>query len=622
MDYKKVAEEIIKLSGGKKNIIQNWHCITRLRFNVADQSKVKLEKLHSINGVLGAQFKSGQLQIIIGHGVEDLHKEIDAITEGAAHSETRGKKSGNVIENVLDVISGIFTPILPAIVGAGLLKGLLALFTALNLLNETGSNYEILHFISDATFHFLPFLLAFSAAKKFNADPSISVSLAGILMYPQIMEYAATGEVASLQFLGLDIPMASYASSVIPIILTVWLLSYVNKLLRKAVPKSLNIVFIPLLSLIITAPIMLKVLAPMGMYIGSYLESFFTTIFSVSGLAAGLLMGGLMPVIVITGMHYAFFPSTFASFERHGYDIMLLPMNLAANLAQAGAVLGVFLKTKNKKMKQISFSSFIPAVFGITEPAIYGVTLRLKKPFYASLIGGATGGAIFGALSVKATSFTIPGIMSLPTYIMPGTNNMIFALIGVVSSFSVALIITLILGFKDEDAGEISTPVTEKENNDKNLKQPISVSSPISGKMHPLSEVDDETFSSEKMGKGVAIQPSEGIVYAPFSGQVIATTPTNHAIGLRSDDGVEVLIHVGLDTVNLKGEGFRLLVKDGQKIIKGDKLIEFDMDYLKDQGVSPLSPVIVTNTPEFLEVVTVKSNEVKACDQKLLMLIK
>lgn len=619
MNTKQVAKDIVKFSGGESNIFRNWHCITRLRFNVADEAKVDLENIKDIEGVLGAQFKSGQLQVIIGHGVEDVHREVSLLTNQNQTEFENGRKL-NIIESVLDVISGVFTPILPAIVGAGLIKGLLALFVALSLLDPSSSNYEMLHFISDATFYFLPFLLAFSSAKKFNAEPSIAVSLAGILMYPQIIEYANAGT-TSLSFLGISIPMASYASSVLPIILAVWLLSFVSKVLGKIVPKSLNIIFIPALSLVITAPIMLVALAPMGMYLGTYLESIFSAMFSFSSLAGGLLMGGLMPIIVISGMHYAFFPSTFASFERYGHDIMLLPMNLVANLAQAGAVTGVLLKTKNKKTKQISFSSLIPAVFGITEPAIYGVTLRLKKPFYASLVGGAVGGAIFGGLSVKATAFTIPGIMALPTYIISGTNNLIFALIGVAASFTVALIVTLILGFDEKVTKET---VTSSDTDSTVVKQnkPMKITSPLSGTVKALAEVPDETFANEKVGKGVAIEPSEGMVYAPFSGTIVAIPPTNHAIGILSDDGTEVLVHVGIDTVDLEGKGFILLVEKGQRVTKGDKVLQFDLEFIKNQGLPTITPVVVSNSPEYLEVLPSGVEEVKACDQDLLILIK
>ncbi|AUJ25251.1 beta-glucoside-specific PTS transporter subunit IIABC [Virgibacillus dokdonensis] len=622
MDKQKLAAKIIKEMGGKENIIQNWHCITRLRFNVTSNNEVNIDNIKALDGVLGAQFQSGQFQVIIGNQVAEVHAEISNILGTGENNQlpSAKKQNGNIIERIFDVISGIFTPILPAIVGGGLLKGLLALFIAVNLLSEQSSTYEILHFISDAPFHFLPFLIAFSAAKKFNTDASLSVALAGILMYPKIMEYAAGTEVDSLSFLGLPIPMNSYASSVIPIILGVWLLSYIYKGADKIVPRSLRIIFVPLLSLVITAPFMLMFIAPLGSYAGIYLDTFFSGMFDIAGPIAGLLMGGLMPLIVITGMHYAFFPGTFASFDKYGYDIMLLPMNFVANLAQAGATLGVLLKTKNKKMKQLSFSTFIPALFGITEPAIYGVTMKLKKPFYASLIGGAVGGGIYGTFAVKTTAFTVPGIMSIPTYIFSG-NNLLYALIGVIASFSVALLVTVLLGFEDEDS-----PLEEKtSSNDKAIIEKdvtINIPSPITGKVMPLESVPDQTFADGLVGKGLAIEPEGDTVYAPFSGKVTTVVPSKHAIGITSDDGVELLIHVGLETVNLNGEGFALNVEVDDDIQLGDKLLTFDLHALKKQNVSIITPIIITNSPHFLDVIATSEKQVTACDDKLIMLIK
>lgn len=620
MNRQKLAKKLISEIGGSENIQQSWHCITRLRFNVVDVEKVDLENIKSIEGVLGAQISGGQFQVIIGSGVAEVHEEVDKLLGGQKNGNA-SKQKMNVIETIFDVISGIFTPILPAIVGAGLLKGFMALLVAMNLLNDAGTNYEILHFISDAPFHFLPFLIAFSAARRFNTDQSLAVALAGVLMYPQIMDYAAGAEVESLNFLGLAIPMNEYASSVIPIILGVLLLSYIRKAMIKIIPQSLNIIFVPLLSLLITAPLMLIFIAPLGNYIGVYLDVLFSGMFSVAGPIAGLLMGGLMPLIVISGMHYAFFPGTFASFDKYGYDIMLLPISFVSNLAQAGATLGVLLRTKNKKMKQISFSAFIPAMFGITEPAIYGVTMRLKKPFYASLIGGAVGGAIYGTLSVKTNAFTVPGIMSIPTYILNGSNNLIYALVGVSASFIVALIITFVLGFEDEgDEDEIVIGNTTAEVT--NPDTPIDLTSPLTGKVVQLDSVPDKTFSDELVGKGVAILPEDGVVYSPFSGKVTAVMSSKHAIGITSDNGVELLIHIGLETVNLNGEGFDLLVEEGEEITPGEKLMTFNIEELEQKDVSLISPVIVTNSPNYLDVIATNDKKVTAGESKLLMLIR
>lgn len=616
MNNRQLAEKIVDQIGGSENITQSWHCITRLRFNVADVKKVNVENIKQLDGVIGAQFQSGQFQVIIGNEVADVFKEIQEFNVGnASEEQLSAGKQGNVVERVFDVISGIFTPILAAITGSGLLKGIMAIAVAANLLAPESSTYAVLNAISDAAFHFLPFLIAFSAANKFKTNPSLAVALAGILMYPTFMQNAAAGEISSLAFFGLPIPMNSYASSVLPIILGVWLLSYVEKYAKRIIPQSLSIIFVPLLALLITAPITLAFIAPAGTIIGVYLERLFTGLFNVAGPLAGALLGGLMPLIVITGMHYAFFPSAFASFERFGYDVMLLPMNLVANLAQAGATLGVAVKTKDTKMKQLAVSSFIPALFGITEPAIYGVTMKLKKPFYSSLIGGAVGGAIYGTFAVKALSFTVPGLLALPTYIEEGTNNVLLAILGVTASFLTGFVLTLILKFDTGQATAAETVQTgaQVEKSEQvelavatrdvaRKGEPLHILSPMSGEVVSLADCPDETFASQVVGKGLGILPDTGEVRAPFDGTVSMTTPTNHAIGLISHDGVELLIHVGIDTVALKGEYFQAYAKEGQEVKEGELLLMFDLEILKEKGTNLYSPIIVTNTPQFLDV--------------------
>ncbi|TKD59417.1 PTS beta-glucoside transporter subunit EIIBCA [Bacillus sp. S2(2019)] len=629
MENKELAGKIVKLIGGTENISQSWHCITRLRFNLNDESQVKVDELKTLDGVLGAQFQSGQFQVIIGAKVAEVYEEIDHLAGHSSNDSAPVKNTSkmNPIEVVFDVISGIFTPILPAIVGSGLIKGSMALFVSLGWLTETSSTYQVLQIFSNAVFYFLPFLIAYSAAKKFKTRESLALALAGILLYPTMIEGAAKGA-DPLNFLGLSIPLNNYTSSVLPIILGVLLLSFVDKWITKAIPKSLSIVFTPVLSLMITAPLTLAFIAPIGNVSGQYLEIFFTSLFNFAGPIAGLLMGGLMPLIVLTGMHYAFFPSTLASFEKVGYDIMLLPMNFIANMAQAGAVLGVIIRTKRVETRSLALSTLLPSFFGITEPAIYGVTLRLKKPFYASLIGGAVGGCFYGLFSVKTTAFSIPGITSLPTYIMKGTNNFQLALIGIALSFIVSLLITILLGFQEsvtafnEQAAEKPNH-TESTENQQMSKQtnPYEVQAPMSGKVIPLSEVNDSVFSSEMMGKGVAILPDKGVVQAPFSGKVVTVTPTKHAIGLVSDDGIELLIHVGIDTVSLNGQFFDVLVKEGDKIKTGDHLLSFDIEGIQSNHLDVVTPIIVTNSTQYLDVIHTGDTHVTAGQNKLLMLI-
>ncbi|WP_144680420.1 beta-glucoside-specific PTS transporter subunit IIABC [Bacillus altitudinis] len=629
MKNKELAGKIVKLIGGTENISQSWHCITRLRFNLNDESQVKVDELKTLDGVLGAQFQSGQFQVIIGAKVAEVYEEIDHLAGHSSNNSAPVKNTSkmNPIEVVFDVISGIFTPILPAIVGSGLIKGIMALFVSLGWLAETSSTYQVLQIFSNAVFYFLPFLIAYSAAKKFKTRESLALALAGILLYPTMLEGAAKGA-DPLSFLGLSIPLNNYTSSVLPIILGVLLLSFVDKWITKVIPKSLSIVFTPVLSLMITAPLTLAFIAPIGNVSGQYLEIFFTSLFNFAGPIAGLLMGGLMPLIVLTGMHYAFFPSTLASFEKVGYDIMLLPMNFIANMAQAGAVLGVIIRTKRVETRSLALSTLLPSFFGITEPAIYGVTLRLKKPFYASLIGGAVGGCFYGLFSVKTTAFSIPGITSLPTYIMKGTNNFQLALIGIALSFIVSLLITILLGFQ-ESVTAANEQTAEKPNHTESTenqqiskqKTPYEVQAPMSGKIIPLSEVNDSVFSSEMMGKGVAILPDKGVVQAPFSGKVVTVTPTKHAIGLVSDDGIELLIHVGIDTVSLNGQFFDVLVKEGDEMKTGDHLLSFDIEGIQSNHLDVVTPIIVTNSTQYLDVIHTGDAHVTAGQNKLLMLI-
>lgn len=578
MDKKELAEKIVKELGGKDNILQSWHCITRLRFNVADEEKVSLERLKALGGVMGAQYQNGQFQVIIGNQVAEVYEAVAQVLGSREASKTaKPVKRKNVIDAVFDVISGIFAPILPAIVGAGLLKGILSLIIACKLMDPADSGYMVLNMISDAPFYFLPFLVAFSSAKKFKTNEFLAVSIAGVIMYPTIIQYAASGEAASLSLLGLKIPMINYSSTVIPIILGVFLMSYIYKAVDKIVPDFLKVIVTPLVVLFTDAVLVLVIVAPLGSYAGVYVQLFFSFLYKVAGPLAGALLGGVMPLIVITGMHYAFFPSTFLNFGKLGYDTILLPLNLVGNMAQTGAAFGVAVKSKDSKLKSLAFSTTVSALFGITEPAIYGVTLKLKKPFYAALAGGAVGGGIYGTFAVKAFSFSVPGITALPSYVEHGTKNFLFALIGIGCSFVVAFILTLFSNFENKESR-------------------MDITSPLAGELVPLSEVPDKTFSEGIVGQGVGIIPSEGIVKAPFHGSVSAITDSRHAIGLTSDQGVELLIHIGIDTVNMGGDGFELLVKAGQTVKKGDTLLLFDMEKIKNAGYDLISPVLITNT--------------------------
>ncbi|MFO3760238.1 MULTISPECIES: beta-glucoside-specific PTS transporter subunit IIABC [Providencia] len=611
MESKQVAEQIIALIGGQKNISQHWHCITRLRFNLHNNELVNVDELRNIPWVLGVNFQGNQLQVILGSHVTHVFTELHKLVEPSTSTESLDDQQGsniepkqNFINTFFDFLSGIFTPILPAIIGTGLLKGLLALFDMSGFIQAGSSEYRILYTISDSAFYFLPILLAFSVAKKFKTNEYIAVTLAFILVYPMFQNEPA------LSFFGINIPNITYNFTVIPIILGVWLLSYINRWVEKIIPASVKIIFVPLLVLIITSLITLSLLAPLGYYVGEYLQQTFSYLFDVAGPIAGLIMGGCLSLLVITGMHYAFFPATFSNFKTLGYDFVLLPISLSSNLAQAGATLAVAIKTKNTKLKSIAYSSSLSAVFGITEPAIYGVTMRLKKPFYAALVGGAIGGGIIGTFAVKAFAFSIPGITALPTYVEAGTNNFLYICLAIAASFSTAFIITLFLkwdetGLSAPNNQQNAPPSTigvepkniQKQHNNQNIE--LSLIAPITGETLALEHVPDTVFANRIIGDGIAIIPSDNKVYAPADGIVSMVTPSKHAIGITTNDGLDVLIHVGIDTVSLNGEGFTLHVNEKDLVKCGDLLIEFDIENINKHSLSTITPVLITNFDEF-----------------------
>ena len=625
MEHLKLAQEIIRYCGGEDNITQAWNCITRLRFHLKDREKADVKAIQALNGVLGAQFQGDQFQVIIGNEVlkvfEGVKKELGDLVVSSEEKTKKVKKRENPINVVFGVISGIFNPILPAITGAGIIKGILALLIFLKVLNPESDNYFVLDMISNATYYFLPFLVAFSAGKKFGVNEHLAATLAGIIMYPAFVSLSGQG-ISTVKFLFLNIPVMDYNSTVIPIILGVLLLSIVYKFIDRFVPSFLKLIVTPMASLLITAPVVLVFIAPLGSYVGKYVAAFFISLFGVAGPVAGLLMGGLMSVIVITGMHYAFFPSTFDGLGGVGYDILLLPMSIVSNMSQCGAVLGAAFKIKDKKMKSIAFSSALSALFGITEPAIYGVNLKYKKPFYAALAGGAVGGAIYGIFHVKAYAFGIPGITALPTYLKEGElNNFIWACIGVAASFLTAFIITMILPLEGKKKAEEKMADKISQDHEGQMVK-IPVTAPMTGKAVGLAQVPDKMFAEGILGKGIAIIPDEGIVKAPFQGQVKMIAPTKHAIGLISDRGVNVVIHIGIDTVNLQGKGFEVLVKEDQWVEKGEPLMKVDLDFIKENHLNPITPIIVTNSDEYVNVLDFPMDMAQAGTSEVLIVFQ
>lgn len=608
MNNIETAQKIIEYVGGKNNIIRVWNCMTRIRFNLVDDSLIETDKLKNLKIVINIQKTPSQFQIIIGKNVDVVTKDINQILGRMPKNENSINKVNlseitfkSVLNQVIETITSIFSPILPAIIGAGMMKVIISLITILDLFPQSSGLFQICQWIGDSAFYFLPFLLAVSSARKFNVNEYVALCLSGILMAPALIAGAKIG-LKPLSFLGIDLPYMNYSSSIIPIILTVFLMSYIDKLIAKLLPKLLVPIFQSLLVLIITVPIMLVILAPLGFYIGEFLSRGLINLFAMSGPIAGGILAGLNPLIVMTGMHYAFMPAAIQSIETNGFDNFWLPFALISNLAQTGAIFAVLIKYKTKKNKSIALSTGISAFFGISEPGLYGITLKLKKPLYAAMIGGAVGGIVSALLQVKTYAFTAPNIFALPTYIsVQGNKQAFYAIIisGIVSLI-VSFALTLFFKFDLDEKSEQSSIADLNNTSDQSIS--MTVFSPLIGEVKSIKTVPDTTFSEEIIGKGIAIEPCEGIVYAPFDGQVSVLFNTKHAIGLKSNSGIELLIHIGLETVELDGKYFDSFIKTGDKIQKGDKLIEFNLKKLIKEGYNLLTPIVITNFDEFSSI--------------------
>lgn len=615
MNNKELAQKILELSGGEKNITYVTHCATRLRLVVKSEAEVNLKAIDSLEGVLKAQHSGGQLQVVIGAKVNKIYDEFTKLGSFTNNNESdMPKVKKNPVNAFIETISGIFTPILPALVGCGMMKCLSSLMTSTGMVDPSTGFITVFNMIADCVFYFMPFFLAVSAARKFKTNEYLAIALAGCLLHPTILD--AAGKIAEtgidkIDFLGLPILLVKYTSTVIPIILSVWLLSYVYKFVEKIVPDLLKVLLVPMITLLIMVPVQLIAIGPFGSYVGTWIAEGLNILFAKSGIVAGALLGFFRSILVMFGMHYSIMPMQIQQVAETGVTV-LTASALAANLAQAGAAFGVFLKTRNKTMKAAAGSSSLTALFGITEPAIYGVTLRYKKPFFAGCLAAGLVSGFFGLVNANANAIALPGILSLSTY---NADRYIYIIIGVVAAFVLGCVFTLIAGVDDFVMGEDKKVEAKEETVVSN--EGIIVKSPVEGTVKDLAEVNDNVFAEGLMGKGIAIEPKVGKVVAPFDGIVEAIFKTNHAIGLKSKDGAEVLIHIGLDTVNLEGNHFKSHIEKGQAIKAGDLLVEFDIDAIKKEGYDVITPVIITNSDNFKDVMAVKNGEVTNKDDLL-----
>ncbi len=596
MDYTSVAKQILSHIGGAENIINLGNCATRLRINLKDNGKVEMEALKQIKGVVGAVLNPGQLQVIIGPDVGNVCKTMRQI--GNLKNENTAEEGGKkpIVSRILDTISGIFTPILPAIVAAGMMQAVIALLTNFTSIDASGSTMVIFNVIANAAFYFLPVMIAFSAAKKFNCNPFMAVFLAGILLHPDLINLLAQETAAD--FFRIPVISASYASSVIPIILGVWLMSYVEKLADRVSPNCLKFLMKPLLTIIVTAPITLIVLGPLGSILGGYLAQFIQFLNGKAGWLVITFMGCFTPFIVMTGMHYSLFPLVFQSLATFGYETIMSVGSLPSNMAQGAACFAVALKTKNLEMRQIAVSAGVTAVLGITEPALYGVTLKLKRPLAAVMAGGAAGGLYAGLVSLKAFGFVTPGLTAFPVYIGPNNNLLNFGICCVIA-FAVAFAMTWILGFEDD----VPAPIIQSSENKLNKK---AVYAPVSGQIIELKDLDDKLAAKGLIGKGTAIQFEDKYIYAPFDGTLAAVFHESNELIIKGKEGIELLIHLQLP----QGMEMEMLAALNQEVKKGSQLAVL-ADSLSEPAIIS---VVVCNSDAYLDVLATAQDKVTMGD--------
>lgn len=603
---KEIAKNVLEAVGGAANVSSVTHCMTRLRFVLKDQSIPKSKEIEKIPGVVGTNVAGGQYQVIIGNNVGNVYKQLmtfDGIDDLDTASQETKKEKQNPISIAIDFISGCMSPLFPALVAGGLIKVLAVILgpTLTGILATTSDTYILMSALGDAPFYFLPILVAFNASKKLNCNTSLAVMVSSVLIYPDVIALLG-GEKATHLFGVIPVIHGNYASSIIPAMLAVILFKYVEIGIDKLTPEWSKNILNPLLSVLISAPITLCILAPLGGQIGNGLQFVIDSVYGFAPWLAMAAFAALMPFIVMTGMHWAFLPAALMGLANPGYDIMLLPAMLASNIAQAGATFGAAAKTKDSQTRQMAIPAGISALLaGVTEPAMYGITLKLKKPMIAACISSGVSGLIMGLFKLKAYAYATPCLTAIVQFIAPdGNNNIVIAGVAAAVSFIGSFVLSFILtkDEKTEEENEFGDIELEDEPEIKEAGQ-VVIEAPIKGEVISLEEVKDKTFASGLLGEGFAIVPSEGKVYAPFDGVCENIFDTLHALGLKSKEGVELLIHVGLETVTLGGKPFTAHVKAGQKIKKGDLLLEFDIDEIKKAGCETQTPVIVSNAEDF-----------------------
>ena len=612
--YDELAKLIVENVGGKDNVIGLSHCITRLRFRLKDEGKANTELLKNTKGIVTVMQSAGQYQVVIGNHVEDVYEAVSRVGGLSSNSDVGGKKLP-LGAAIIDAISGIFQPILGVLVAVGILKGILALLAFMGILVDSSPTYQILFAIADAFFYFLPILLAFTASDKFGGDKFIGMAIGATLCYPAMVALGGFGAEAmgtlfagtifetayQTTFLGIPVimPTSGYPSSVIPIIAAVFVSVRIERFWKKIVPDVIKKFVVPLLTLLVIVPLTYLIIGPIMSVISSLLSAFFTMLFGFNGALAGIVLGAIWQVLVIFGLHWAVVSMSIVEVGAIGSSRLLSPI-VAASFAQIAVVLAMMMKTKDKKIKELSAPAFVSGIFGVTEPAIYGITLPKKKPFIISCIAAAVGGGVIGFSGATQYSVGGLGIFGFPSFINPaeaGITAMLWVIAACLISMVIGFILTFIL-YKDEAPVEATIEVLESEPKEKSAVKSDNITSPMKGNAIAIEDVPDEAFASGALGTGVGIEPIEGKVYAPCNGRISVVFNTKHAIGLESESGADVLIHIGINTVNLGGKYFDVKVSEGDVVKKGQLIAEVDLEGISSEGYSLITPLLITNVDE------------------------
>lgn len=645
-NYDALAKTIIKDVGGKDNVISVVHCTTRLRFKLKDEKKANDDALKDTDGVVTVVKAGGQYQVVIGNEVADVYeavlKEGGFSGGGQVADDDLDDSNMSLMDKAIDLISGIFTPILGPMAAAGMIKGLTAMCASFGWLAKTSGTYEVLYAIGNGFFYFLPLILAITSAKKFKVDRFTAITIGAAMCYPAMVAMNSSKKVlfdlfngtflhsqVHATFLGIPIISMNYTSTVIPIILAVWFASVVEKWCKEWIPTVVKTFLVPFVTLLIVVPLTFLIIGPLATWIGNALAAITSAVYNFSPVLAGILLGGFWQVFVIFGVHWGFVAVMMSNIAALGYD-PILGLSLGASFAQIGVVLAILLQTKDQKLKGIALPAFLSGIFGVTEPAIYGVTLPRKKPFVLSCIAAGIGGGLIGFFGTKMYMMGGMGVFVISAAIGPktGVDMSVYGLmIAMAVSFVLGFILQMVLGKKSVDQAydeKQAKTVQEVANqadtiakaapslaSTSDLNVSTELVSPLAGELLPLSEVKDEVFSSGAMGEGVAVEPSEGVLHAPADGKVVMTFPTGHAIGMKTSDGAEILMHIGMDTVNLQGHGFETLVAKGDEVKAGDELVKFDIDAIHAKGYVVTTPIVVTNSKDYEKITVVSQGKVK-----------